>query len=30
MIALAAGLRLLTNKSKKTRTFKAEGNLNLK
>jgi N6-L-threonylcarbamoyladenine synthase len=30
MIALAAGLRLLTNKGKKSHTFKAEGNLNLK
>ncbi|MCX6712412.1 MAG: tRNA (adenosine(37)-N6)-threonylcarbamoyltransferase complex transferase subunit TsaD [Candidatus Vogelbacteria bacterium] len=30
MIALAAGLRLLAGKSKKSHTFKAEGNLNLK
>ena len=30
MIALAAGLRLLAGKSKKSSTFKAEGSLNLK
>jgi N6-L-threonylcarbamoyladenine synthase len=30
MIALAVGLRLLAGKSKKSHTFKAEGNLNLK
>jgi len=30
MIALAAGLRLLANKGKKSHTFKAKGNLNLK
>lgn len=30
MIAVAAGFRLLANKSKASRAFKAEGNLNLK